>query len=123
MTIRVSRDHDDGCGLHLLIRQTPKRVNKGEAIHWFHRQIGENKLRLELGNRYQCRGSVSVLGTFDPDPLQQSMQKHPHVLIVINDNSAQTAFRKVQTGIYGHLLHVLGLSDLVMDTPCPATGE
>ena len=93
MAVRVSGDHDNGCRLHLLIWQTPKRVNKGEAIHRVHHQIRENKLRLEFGNRYQCRVSVSVLGAFDPDPVQQTVQKHTHVLMVINDNSAQTVLR------------------------------
>jgi hypothetical protein len=100
MTVRVSCDHDDGCRLHLLIRQTAKRLNKGEAIHRLHRPIGENKVWLEFGNRNQCRVSVSVLGTSDPDPLQQPVQKHPHVLVVINDNSAQTALRKAHAGVH-----------------------
>jgi hypothetical protein len=91
VTVSVSRDHDNGRRLHLLIRQTPKRVNKGEAIHGLHHQIRENKLRLAFGNPYQCRVSVPVLDAFDSDPLQQPMQKHAHVLIVINNNGAQTA--------------------------------
>jgi hypothetical protein len=95
MAGRVSRDHDNGCRLCLLIRQTAKRPNKGEPIHGFHRQIGENKMRLEVGNRDQCLVSVPVLGTCDSDPLQQPMQEHAHVLIVINDKGAQTALRKV----------------------------
>jgi len=61
-------------------------VNKGEPIHRLHYQIRENKLRLEFGDRRQCRVSIAVLGTFDPNSLQQPVQKHTHVLIVINDN-------------------------------------
>jgi hypothetical protein len=95
LTVRVSRDHDNGRRLHPLIRQTPKRLNKGEAIHRLHLLIRENKLRLAFRNPYQCRVSVSVLDTFDPDPLQQPMQKHTHVLIVIDNNGAQTAVCKV----------------------------
>lgn len=100
MPIRVAGDHDDGYRLHLLIRQTPKRVNEGEAVHGFHRQIREDDLRLEFANRCQCRASVTVLGAFDPEPLQQPVQEHAHVLIVVNDNSAQLALGKFQTSIH-----------------------
>jgi hypothetical protein len=100
MTVRVARNHDDWHRLHLLIRQAPESVNKGEPIHRLHYQIRENKLRLEFGDRRQCRVSVSVLGTFDPNSLQQPVQKHTHVLIVINDNSVQAALRKVQMGVH-----------------------
>src|SRR5258708_21980484 len=46
MTFRVARNHDDGCRLHLLIRQAPECVNKREPIHRLHYQIRQNELRL-----------------------------------------------------------------------------